>query len=127
MKISPHLALRDQNKRRQLPCFEFKDPKIMNYILNTKVRNIFVFSDSEQKITDFCEREVSWVHATLLNFEDELDVRINVQTSELEDQNKELFKFVFPDGKVVGNIVQEDIHGRLTITNVLSEDVNVFI
>ena len=66
---------------------------------------------------------MSWVHATLLNFEDELDVRINVQTSELEDQNKELFKFVFPDGQVVGNIVQEDVHGRLTITNVLSEEV----
>jgi hypothetical protein len=63
-------------------------------------------TDSEQKITDFCEREVNWVHATLLNFENELDVRINVQTSELEDQNKELFKFVFPDGKVAGNIVQ---------------------
>jgi hypothetical protein len=85
------------------------------------------FSDSEQKITDFCEREVSWVHATLLNFEDELDVRINVQTSELEDQNNELKKFVFPDGKVVGKIVQEDVHGRLIVTNALTEEVRSYL
>merc|ERR1719219_264223 len=62
--------------------------------------------DSEMKVASLNERELSWVHVTLLQgkqvpVKDSLllpqhDTRIHIQTSDPVPSNSELYKFVFP-------------------------------